>query len=464
MGSSSGYQSLQELFPYVDAGILKAFASEHSVDAAAEIILHEVLPYMFFDPVPQEAPHSSKANGDVKDPSVGGGESENQRFLNYLQEVEEATAGPSKLISVASEDANETDHTNHPLYGADLLEKCQEISVTVGSDQVSNIASSSLIHAGVESHGQTAHWKMENSPDTIQLVPSPVHEEMVDTAENNKKTLSAIESPINLMREVELQEKAVDQAKEEPSRGGLGILAARAEDFKKMLRYAKETNDNHAGEVYRERSILTFGVRELQSRLLSLSDDKDKSLTIIDEIRRTLEARLVAAEEEWKAAEQENIEKEKSAGKALAKQEVIMEKMYQESKKLQQEAAENSKLREFLMDRKCIVDILQEEMAVICRDVKLLKEKFVEPVPLSKSVSSSQMDGILASSSSSITNMAFDLVPEHFKPSESLKKSSPTQSVDDRSQNSSSEEEGVRDDHKVLLDDGWDFLDDYVVL
>jgi hypothetical protein len=40
----------------------------------------------------------------------------------------------------------------------------------------------------------------------------------------------------------------------------------------------------HAGEVYGEKSILATEARELQSRLLSLSDERDKSLAILDEV------------------------------------------------------------------------------------------------------------------------------------------------------------------------------------
>lgn len=40
----------------------------------------------------------------------------------------------------------------------------------------------------------------------------------------------------------------------------------------------------HAGEVYGERSILATEVRELQSRLLCLSDERDKSLAILDKV------------------------------------------------------------------------------------------------------------------------------------------------------------------------------------
>jgi hypothetical protein len=40
----------------------------------------------------------------------------------------------------------------------------------------------------------------------------------------------------------------------------------------------------HAGEVYGEKAILATEVRELQSRLLSVSDERDKSLAILDEV------------------------------------------------------------------------------------------------------------------------------------------------------------------------------------
>lgn len=41
----------------------------------------------------------------------------------------------------------------------------------------------------------------------------------------------------------------------------------------------------HAGEVYGEKAILATEVKELQSRLLSLADERDKSLAVLDEVR-----------------------------------------------------------------------------------------------------------------------------------------------------------------------------------
>ena len=40
----------------------------------------------------------------------------------------------------------------------------------------------------------------------------------------------------------------------------------------------------HTGEVYGEKAILVTEVRELQSRVLSLSDERDKALAILDEV------------------------------------------------------------------------------------------------------------------------------------------------------------------------------------
>ncbi|XP_057484289.1 uncharacterized protein LOC130770740 [Actinidia eriantha] len=281
-------------------------------------------------------------------------------------------------------------------------------------------------------------------------------ENLIEDARSNKKALfTAMESVLSLMREVELQEKAAEQAKEEAVKGDLYILG-RVEDLKQMLQHAKDANSMHAGEVYGEKAILATEARELQARLLSLSDERDRSLAILDEMHQTLEERFDATEKERKAAEQEKMEKEESAKHALTEQELIMEKVVQESKMLKQEAEENSKLREFLMDRGRVVDTLQGEISVICQDVKLLKEKFDERVPLSKSLSSGQTTCILASSNSSLKSLAPDQVPELVESPETPKSTSPKHSVDGQV---SSGEERERDDRKALADDGWEFFD-----
>ncbi|KAE9589201.1 hypothetical protein Lalb_Chr21g0306531 [Lupinus albus] len=285
-------------------------------------------------------------------------------------------------------------------------------------------------------------------------------EEIIDEAKTNKKTLfSSMESLINLMREVELQEKAAEQANAEAATGGSDILV-RVEEHKTMLAHAKEANDMHAGEVYGEKAILVTEMRELQSRLLRLSDEKDKSLAILAEMHQILEARLVAAEEMRKVAEHEKLEKEESARKTLSEQEAMMEKVVEESVRLQKEAEENSKvLQKFLMDRGQVVDMLQGEISVICQDVRLLKEKFDANIPLSKPFTSSQTSCILASSGSSHKAMASDVGSEH-SDSSAILRISPAASVASLSSKSGHDEENSKtDDHKAFLDDGWDIFE-----
>ncbi|WCJ21499.1 hypothetical protein M5689_003646 [Euphorbia peplus] len=289
-------------------------------------------------------------------------------------------------------------------------------------------------------------------------------EDIIEAAKHHKTTLFLeVESIMNKMREVELQETIAEQTKDEAASAGLETLG-KVEQLKQMLAHAKEANDMHTGEVYGEKSILATEVKELQGRLLSLSDERDKALSILNEMDQTLEARLAVADELKKAAEKQKLEKEESARSALAEQEAIMEKVVQESKILQQEAEENSKLREFLVDRGHVVDTLQGEISVICHDVRLLKEKFDERVPLSKSISSNQTSCILASSGSSAKSMASDPIFQHRETFMSpTKNRSPASSVDGRSpassvkgKSSSSEEK----DTKINFDeDDWEFFE-----
>ncbi|XXG54410.1 hypothetical protein AAC387_Pa03g2297 [Persea americana] len=290
-------------------------------------------------------------------------------------------------------------------------------------------------------------------PSTItstsgQVVSIDLLQEFISDAKNYKKTLLlAMESVFDKMRKVEIQEKAAEQAKEEASRSCSDILTE-VENLKQMVNQARETYDMHAGEVYGEKSILATEARELQSRLLNLSNERDKSLSVIDEMQQTLQERLAAAEEERVAAEKEKLEKEESARKALDEQVVIMDNVVEESKRLQQEAKENSKLREFLMDRGRIVDTLQGEIAVICEDVKLLKEKIDGHLPISRSLSSSQSS---ASSSLSLKRATPDYVVKQTESSDKLIMPSEEQLSDgDRSRNLSSNESQMS-----ALDDEW---------
>ncbi|KAG0502681.1 hypothetical protein HPP92_002753 [Vanilla planifolia] len=246
------------------------------------------------------------------------------------------------------------------------------------------------------------------------FVSTDLLEESIYDAKNSKKTLlSSMGSIFSLMQEVESLEEKAKQASQEAFATGHDILL-KVEEIKHIVKQTMDSNDMRAGEVYGERSILATEARELQSRLLRMSEEKTEHLSITEEILRALEGRLAAAKDEIAAASLEKLEREERALKALREQELAREAVVAESKRLQEEAEENSKLREFLMDRGRLVDSLQGEIAVICEDILLLKQRVDSRLPLTKSLRSSTWSFAsatstsdhqeLPSSSSSLTN------------------------------------------------------------
>ncbi|XP_010522693.1 PREDICTED: uncharacterized protein LOC104801219 [Tarenaya hassleriana] len=534
MGFNSVYRSLMEIFPQVDARILRAVAIEHPKDAdeAVGVVLSEIVPSLPSNlACKNKSSRSSPDNGGTiplvvdSDNNITAACTESVSTLNKGDQMDECLSKQKNSIPPRGCTKSHRCRKCCPVpYEAKTLDISGELGVyktTVATTVAVAPESIQLIDNGWQDldsnragkfnvDGYESHHQAESSSSASS--ENPVHklvvlnlgehsanaqqisgssnitqetsngsltsengdaelggpfsaiinrsneacsidhlEEIIEDAKSNKKTLFAVmESVMNLMREVEVQEKDAEKAKKESALGGLDTLN-KVEELKKMLEHAREANDMHAGEVYGEKSILATEVKELENRLLNLSEERDKSLAILDEMREVLEARLAAALEMKKAAEQENHEKEDYAKKAFAEQEAIMEQVVKESKLLQQEAEENSKLREFLMDRGQIVDSLQGEISVICQDVRLLKEKFDERVPLSQSISSSQTSCRLASSASSLVNL--------------LDKSGPEPSSYEKPMILGNKEDAVpaasplnkeADDDKELLEDGWD--------
>ncbi|KAL4205458.1 hypothetical protein AMTRI_Chr01g114680 [Amborella trichopoda] len=318
-----------------------------------------------------------------------------------------------------------------------------------------------------ENHSSSVSSQSAHTPSVEDL------EDFIGESRNYKKTLlDAMESLRGLVKEAEVQEEAAGQAKKEADQGAQEILT-KVEDLKQMLSRAKEANDLHSGEVYGEKSILATEARELQSRLLHLSEEKDKFLHVIDEMRSDLEVRIAAAKEQRVAAEKEKQLKEDAASAALAEQELIMEKVVEESKKLQQAAEENSKLREFLIDRGRIVDTLQGEISVICEDVSALKEKFDKGLKigemslrLPKSSEDKDAVSVLSSSTSSMRSRSldssnwrpqFNTVPNRYGLSESFETASR-----DLSSSQETIESKIDGDQKAKSssEEGWHFLED----
>ncbi|XP_047158347.1 uncharacterized protein LOC124828984 [Vigna umbellata] len=206
----------------------------------------------------------------------------------------------------------------------------------------------------------------------------------VDTKSNKKTFLSSMESLMTLMRDVQLQEQAVEEASMDAATGGSNILA------------------RHAGEVFGEKAILVTELKELQSRLLSLSNERDKSLAILNE--NTLNTFLTI---------------------------VIVSLLYYN-----------------IMSKEGI-----GEISVICQDIRLLKERFDANLPLSESFTSSQTSCKLASSGTSHKTVASDVGSVHGDSSERSKIS------ESLSSKSGHDEEKSKASQNALLDDGWDIFE-----
>ncbi|KAK8960098.1 hypothetical protein KSP40_PGU016771 [Platanthera guangdongensis] len=115
------------------------------------------------------------------------------------------------------------------------------------------------------------------------IVATELLEDSIRDAKNSKKTLlSTLESMANKMQEVELLEEKVKQVKADSVVANHDILS-KVEELQKILKQSKDENDMHAGEVYGERSILAAEARELQSRLLKMSEERNEYLSITEE-------------------------------------------------------------------------------------------------------------------------------------------------------------------------------------
>ncbi|PWA88526.1 hypothetical protein CTI12_AA119790 [Artemisia annua] len=191
----------------------------------------------------------------------------------------------------------------------------------------------------------------------------------IEDARNKKKTLDAnVQSIINLRKEVERYEKAAEEAKKEADKCSLN-LGAKMEELKLMEQHATETNEMHAKEVYAQKAALATEMEDLQFRAWGMLDEGDESLATLDKIRYSLEKRLASTIIKKEAADKEKLEKEV----AFAYQKIQLKKVLEESKRLQQEEVENIKVREFLIDRRHVVNKLQKEISCKCSDVNLLK-------------------------------------------------------------------------------------------
>ncbi|CAL1362039.1 unnamed protein product [Linum trigynum] len=489
-GSSTGSQQLLNMEPVLSSNVQEEANQLHRGTDIEELILLQKASYQG-DSSHSGSNHISPVVSDdfITEGAKGNGgevffDTENEIPSQEIYQQNDRDLGPEQATHVMSATVVEDNCSNGGSGGLNS-EEASRLFVgpvdVVGEEapEVDTQADAATDSGITEAEQGTAtgdnNLGLPNSPSNVsdngiaqQDVDIEFLDEFIEAGKNNKKTLfSAVESVMNKMREVELKEKEAEQAEKEAATAGLDIQV-QVEELKKMLSHAKEANDMHAGEVYGEKAILATEVKELQARVLNLSEERDSAITILDEMHRALEERLAAAEEVLAAAEKQKQEKVGTARKALSEEQSIMEKVVEESKILQEAAEENSKLREFLMDRGHIVDMLQGEISVICQDVQLLKEKVDNRVPLSQSISSSQTSCILASSGSSSTRnvLAVDVFPtmdsKHTSPASSVRTRSPRSEDVEAHLLSNSEldvEQMVNGKREELLDDEWDLLD-----
>jgi hypothetical protein len=234
-----------------------------------------------------------------------------------------------------------------------------------------------------------------------------LHELIIEAKSDKEGLVGAVEEMQVLQQKVEEAEEAAQQAKKDALHSGSDILA-QVDEMRDMLSRAREANEMHAGEVYGEKSMLATESRELQSRLAKLKAENEKAFSAINEMRKTLQARIDAANEEKEKAFVEKQEREASARKLLAIEEDLMAKVAQESRDLQDEDEACTKLREFLIEHGSIIDSLQGEVAVVCEDVETLKKQLEQGVMSvgSSFVHTARVRSSRSSSSSSIASVA----------------------------------------------------------
>ncbi|XP_076935108.1 uncharacterized protein LOC143601626 [Bidens hawaiensis] len=200
-----------------------------------------------------------------------------------------------------------------------------------------------------------------------------------------------MESVMKLMREVECEEKAAEQAKEDAAQSSLHFLV-KLDECKKALRQAEETNDMLVRKLCVQKAALATKMEVFQLRSSHLLDNGDKFLQVLDGMSRSLETRLTSALMKKELAVKKKQANEHFTEAALACEGIQMKKVEQEFKNLKQEVRETSKLMEFLIDGGQALDRLHEKISDKYQNVKHLKEEVEQGSPLMSILESFKLD------------------------------------------------------------------------
>uniref|UniRef100_A0A453CTH0 Uncharacterized protein n=1 Tax=Aegilops tauschii subsp. strangulata TaxID=200361 RepID=A0A453CTH0_AEGTS len=227
---------------------------------------------------------------------------------------------------------------------------------------------------------------LDNSTQSFHI--TEINKNISDITKSKELLSCLYESTIMKMEEVELQEEKSRLAKQNADKAHQNFLAM-AEHFNQLIENSKESNDKQAQVVCEENCSLVALTQDLQSKLTKLAAQRNEALTAVQEIKFQLDARLATSMEEEATAMEQIIQEDKLALLVRKEKEATMGSIMEESRKLQKEAEENILLREQLLDRGHIIDIMQGEISSIHARVSKLKSALVTT---SSSTNSSDKD------------------------------------------------------------------------
>ncbi|KAL2652080.1 hypothetical protein R1flu_020208 [Riccia fluitans] len=273
-----------------------------------------------------------------------------------------------------------SDAGNSRMEESDVVES-EELDLERGRDSAYISVSVETKMSFDEDETEGGCWETISST-SVQMASMETLLEAVEQAQADKDVLiSSIEELRALRQKTDEEEYAARVARDEAQKGGQDVMAQVAE-MRQMLSLAREANQVRAAEVHGEKAVLATEARELQSRLVQLKTDKERALSVLNEIKASLKARINKACQEREFAMAEKGAKEALARECLIQEEASMAKVALESRELQAESETCNLLREFLIERGNIVDALQGEVAVLCEDAEELKEE-IERMSLS---------------------------------------------------------------------------------
>ncbi|CAD6333900.1 unnamed protein product [Miscanthus lutarioriparius] len=375
---------LMEVFPQVDFSTLieVSIQFKDDIDAAADYIVQNVVPNIV-----QEPSHPN-INEDL---NIHGNQ---QAFDNTnthlgLDSFDNKTSSNSVQFDLSNKTSVEQEDI---LTG--LCPKVFDVPSTSGQNCTSEESSSGSLmqHTYSERNPELSssggHMSLHDDASSHVTVQSSnfLNLESLDNIianEHYKKNalMSNVVAISEMLQVVELNEENTKRAISEASQAGNDLLV-KVEELKEMTTLAVEENNKVEGEILAEKSFLAAEAQELQCLLSNISEETKSFVLAIDKMQDTLQRRLVAAEAERAAAEKAKLEREASAQKSLDEQEFLLEAAKNKSKRLEQEAQENAKLRELLTERGHVVDALHGEMLGIFDSITKLKLRVDIQIPV----------------------------------------------------------------------------------